>query len=139
MMVYWEEKEYWLEKEYCQDLMDNERNVLYKEIWDGDRFLELFWFWNLDVQWILLVKCFENFCNGVVFFDDIQVVLLVEGIEEKFFECLNCYNIFSYKVKYVKGDFRNLVYIGYWDGWLLYKSGNYKCGVIEVFIVIMSK
>lgn len=58
---------------------------------------------------------------------------------KKIFECFKCYNIFSYKVKYVKGDFCNLVYIGYWDGWSLYKSGNYKCGVIEVFVVIMSK
>ena len=139
MMAHWEEKEHWLEKEHCADSMDNERNFLRKEIWDGDRFSELPWFWNPDAQWILPARCPENFCNGVVSSDDIESAPPVEGTEEKVLECPNCYNTFSYKVKYAKGDPRNLAYIGHWDGWSPYKSGNHKCGAIEVSVATMNK
>ena len=41
MMADWQEKEHWLEKEHGQDSINNERDFLYNEIWDGDRFSEL--------------------------------------------------------------------------------------------------
>lgn len=40
----------------------------------------------------------------------------------------------------VKGDFRNIVLMGYWDGWyLFYSKFSYSCGVIDVLVVNMFK
>lgn len=140
LMAHWQEKEHWLETEESSHEDDNERNFLCNEIWDGDRFSELSWFWNPDAEWILPAKCPENFCSGVVSSDDIEAAPPGEGTDdEKVLECPNCYNTFSYKVKHAKGDPRNLAYIGHWDGWSPYKSGNHKCGAIEVSIATMSK
>ena len=139
IMAHWQEKEHWLEKEHGQDSINNETDFLYNEIWDGDRFSELSWFWNPDAEWILPAKCPENYCNGVVSSDNIEAAPLREGTCEKILECPKCYNTFSYKVKHAKGDPRNLAYIGHWDGWSPYKSGNHKCGAIEVSVATMSK
>ena len=139
MMAHWREKEHWLDKDHGQNSINNERDFLYNEIWDGDRFSELSWFWNPDAEWILPAKCPENYCNGVVSPANIEAAPLTEGTGEKILECPKCYNTFSYKVKYAKGDPRNLAYIGHWDGWSPYKSGNHKCGAIEVSVATMSK
>ena len=71
--------------------------------------------------------------------DNIEAAPLREGTSEKILECPECYNTFSYKVKHVKGDPRNLAYIGHWDGWSPYKSRDHKCGGIEVSVATMSK
>ena len=52
------------------------KHFLYNEIWDGDRFSELSWFWNPDAEWILPAKCPENYCNGVVSSDNIEAAPL---------------------------------------------------------------
>ena len=79
MMAHWQEKKHWLEKEHDHDSINNERDFLYNEIWDGDRFSELSWFWNPDAEWILPAKCPENYCNGVVSSDNIEAAPLREG------------------------------------------------------------
>ena len=37
---------HWREKEHGQDTIYTEKDFLYNEIWDGDRFSEFSWFWN---------------------------------------------------------------------------------------------
>ena len=39
-------------------------NDTYDEIWDGNRFSELSWFWDREKQWMLPVRC--TFCNKIV-------------------------------------------------------------------------
>ena len=139
IMGHWHEKDHWLETEEgsCED--DNEMNFLLKEIWDGERFSELSWFWNPDVDWTLPAKCPESGCSGVISSCDIETAPACEGTNDKVLECPKCYNTFTHEVKHAKGDPRNLAYIGHWDGWSPYKSGNHKCGAIEVSIATMSK
>lgn len=121
----------WREKEHGQDTINTEKDFLYNEIWDGDRFSEFPWFWNPDAEWILQPKCPENYCDGVVSSHNIETAPLREGAGEKVLEC--------HKVKNAKEDPRNLAYIGHWNGWSPYKSGNHKCGAIEVSVATMSK
>lgn len=45
-MGHWEEKDHWLVTEEGHNSHDNESDTFYNEIWDGERFSELSWFWN---------------------------------------------------------------------------------------------
>lgn len=48
--------------------------------------------------------------------------------------------MFNYVLKYLSGDFRNIVYIVYWDGFSFFGIfGGYSIGVIDVKIVNMFK
>ena len=43
--------------------------------------------------------------------------------------CDECYNTFLHDPQYAKGDPRNLVLIGHWDGFLPFRStGKHGCG-----------
>ena len=49
MAKFWEEKDHWLHHEgACFPL---------KEIWDGERFSEVSWFWDPGCGWVLPVRC----------------------------------------------------------------------------------
>lgn len=56
MLVYWFNREVWISGVGS--------NFELSEVWDGSRFNELFWFWNLDKEWVLLYKC--NCCGNVI-------------------------------------------------------------------------
>ena len=56
MIELWDEKEHWIQGE--------------KEIWDGERFNELKWFWNPDSHWMLPMKC--QYCDNVISVDEIK-------------------------------------------------------------------
>ena len=101
---HWHEKDHWLETEEgsCED--DNEMNFLLKEIWDGERFSELSWFCNPDVDWTLPAKCPESGCSGVISSCDIETAPACEGTNDKVLECPQCYNTFTHKVKHAKGS-----------------------------------
>lgn len=138
-MAHWQEKDHRLVTEEGHNSHDNESDTFYNEIWDGERFSELSWFWNPNTSWILPARCPERWCSGVVSSHDIEDAPGGDSTDEKVLECPNCYCEFTYKVKHAKGDPRNLAYIGHWDGWSPYKSGNHKCGAIEVSIATMRK
>lgn len=108
MVKFWEEKDYWF---YYKGVW-----FFFKEVWDDERFSEVFWFWDLNFEWLLLIRC--DFC---------LVVLSVEEIESFFFDgnnyiviCSECGLKIICKGEKVRGDFRNIVLIGYWDGWYLF-------------------
>lgn len=130
MLVYWNEKEYWLE--------NVESWYLKKEIWDGNRWLEFQWFWNLESVWILLIFCL--YCDIFIFVD--YVINLLDrdgGGVFKIVECFVCFENFEYCVKVVKGFLLNLVFIGYFDGWQLFGISYRGLGFFEVIIVNMKK
>lgn len=53
MLVYWVNREVWFSGIGL--------NFELKEVWDGSRFNEFKWFWDLDEEWVLLYKC--KFCG----------------------------------------------------------------------------
>ena len=53
LLSHWREKEHWLNR--------NEDWHTKKELWDGDRFAELSWFWDPNMEWCLPVRC--PLCN----------------------------------------------------------------------------
>lgn len=67
MFKFWEEREYWF---YYKGFW-----YFFKEVWDGLRFSEVFWFWDLDCEWFLFIRC--CFC---------LFVLSVEEIERFFYD-----------------------------------------------------
>lgn len=48
-----------------------------KEIWDGNRFSELSWFWNPEKEWLLPVKCPQ--CSSVITVAEISTQLAIES------------------------------------------------------------
>ena len=66
-LVHWKEKKHWLTRERPQ-------HDTRKEIWNGERFRELAWFWDLNVTWLLPATCPSNTkCKGVVSADIIDL------------------------------------------------------------------
>lgn len=130
MQAHWKEKDHWLTSDPWP---------IKKEIWDGDRFRELSWFWNPEEQWLLPARCPKSCCCGVVSSDHIEEAVHEsnsKGIVE--LECPDCFTTFCHTPKYAAGDPRNLAYIGHWDGWSPFRS-SHKSGAIEVTIANMLK
>ena len=64
MTAQWREKDRWLNVEGG--------SAIKWEIWDGDRFCELSWFWDPEERWILPTRC--PVCRSVVSWDKIKDV-----------------------------------------------------------------
>ena len=56
MTAYWRQKEHWID--------GPRREVPYKELWDGERFAELSWFWDPNKQWLLPTRCIN--CQSII-------------------------------------------------------------------------
>ena len=74
-----------------------------KEVWDGSRFSEVSWFWDLDCEWFLPIRC--CFCSSV---------LSAEEIERSPYDghtytvtCCQCGSVNTCKGEKAKGDPRN--------------------------------
>lgn len=129
MLAHWRQKDHWLTSDPWP---------VKSEIWDGDRFRELSWFWNPDESWLLPARCPERCCNGVISSNEIEEAICDANSEEIVeIECPYCFNIFRHIPKYANGP-RNIAYIGHWDGWSPFRS-SHKSGAIEVTIATMLK
>ena len=93
-MAHWHDKDHCLETEEVSHEDDSKRNFLCKDIWDGDRFSELSWFWNPNAEWTLPAKCPETICGGIISSSDIETAPSGEETNEKVIECPTCYNTF---------------------------------------------
>ena len=58
LLSHWREKEHWLNR--------NEGWHTKKELWDGDRFAELSWFWDPNMEWCLPVRCQYPGCGNII-------------------------------------------------------------------------
>ena len=56
MLSHWEEREHWLGKTSSWPVK--------KEIWDGQRWVNLQWFWDPNQTWILPTRCVN--CKGII-------------------------------------------------------------------------
>ena len=107
---------------------------MYKEIWDGNRFHELRWFWNPEAKWLLPTRC--NVCREIISAEIISEVLHVDKermlTEENInIKCPNCATRFYHCPKYARGDPRNIAFIGHWDGWQPFSTSiKHSCGML---------
>ena len=129
MLSHWKERSHWLGK--------TESWSLKREIWDGQRWVDLQWFWDPDKTWLLPSLCpscgipisadhLRNSPNGPT-----------EGV--KLMECPECLEIFQHRMKFTNGNPLNLALIGHWDGWQPFGSSLRSCGSVEVSIANMKK
>ena len=126
-MVHWEDRQYWLEG----DVKDN-----IKEIWDGDRFRQLYWVWDLGSEWLLPAR--SPICSSVVSTDIIEDNMQnessqdgrnLESTVQLQIECCHCFNTFQHQPVWTRGDPRNIALIGHWDGWLPFgRSSSHSSG-----------
>ena len=92
------------------------------EIWDGQRFGELSWFWDPNARWVL--PCYCPSCNVVISLSNRS--LQTTNVEV---ECSVCHSVFNHKPTFTNGDPRNIALIGHWDGWQPFAtSGRHSCG-----------
>lgn len=119
MTAHWQQKEHWL----------NRSIQSYNEIWDGQRFHELKWFWNPQERWLLPVKC--PLCTEIISADTLASIVnsTTEQTTALNIKCVYCYGTFSYCPKYAYGDPRNIAFIGHWDGWQPFSTSvKHGCG-----------
>ena len=122
MTSHWQQKDRWFHQ-------GSESIHTFNEIWDGERFFELKWFWNPEEQWLLPVRCPR--CTEVISAD---VILSfrnqTEEQETLQINCPYCFTCFEHSPKYAKGDPRNIALIGHWDGWSPFStSAKHSCGM----------
>ena len=105
MFAHWDHKDRWL-----NDRVNNHSDQVKKELWDGDRFSELSWFWNPNENWMLPVRCRTPGCSNVLSASYIEEQPNVDGLKELY--CDKCCSSFFHKPEFTKGDPRNIAYIG---------------------------
>ena len=130
MTAHWDERESWLY------MSRGSQNRVYKEIWDGNRFCELSWFWNPEAQWLLPSRC--SVCKEVI---SAKIISEAIDVDKESFsvvgnvkvKCSNCSTRFCLYPKYARGDPRNLALIGHWDGWQPFSTSiKHSCGMYNV-------
>lgn len=128
MLAHWEERDHWLGRELSWPMK--------KEIWDGQRWIDVQWFWDPSKTWTLPTRCL--FCN-----DAISADILLECSKDdngnSLVDCPNCLESFTYKLKTAKGCPLNLALIGHWDAWQPFRTSKRSCGSFEVSIANMYK
>ena len=129
MTAHWEQRSKW---------MHGFENECVSEIWEGQRFSELSWFWNPQEEWLLPVRC--TFCNKVVSADTISG-FINEDMNPKNMsmtvECPHCYRQFNHTPQYTTGDPRNIALIGHWDGWQPFSTSiKHSCGKVIVLCIL---
>jgi len=128
MLAHWYEKEHWLE--------NTEGWHLKNEIWDGNRWSELQWFWNPENVWALPTRC--SHCDIPISADHLSNSPDRDG--EGFFkivECPVCFENFEHCIKMAKGSPLNLALIGHFDGWQPFGTSYRGSGSFEVTIANM--
>ena len=116
--AHWAEKEHWLD-------VNNEYDgyLPKKEIWDGNRFSELAWFWNPSSQWLLPARC--PLCRTVIPAEDTNGDFRFnEEAVNVLIKCPECHSEFTHEPKLVNGDPRNIALIGHWDGWQPFSTSS---------------
>lgn len=129
MLSHWSERHHWLGK--------SESWPLKNELWDGQRWVDLQWFWDPEKMWLLPSLC--PFCGVPISADHLSNSPSgpTEGV--KMVDCPECLGMYHHKSKFARGSPLNLALIGHWDGWQPFNSSLRSCGSIEVSIGNMKK
>lgn len=96
MMAYWQKKDHWLHQH-------SEDTHTFNEIWDGQRFCELKWFWDPQEKWLLPVRCPHS--TEVISTEVIKSIMGGRGERETeitstvLIKCPECYTLFDHSPK----------------------------------------
>lgn len=128
MLSHWNEKEHWLGRE--------ESWPLKKEFWDGQRWMDLQWFWDPSKVWPLPALCVH--CGAVVSVD--HLTTSPDGVNNlKTVTCPECFETFLHSIEMARGSPLNLALIAHWDGWQPFGTSFRGCGSFEVSVANMTK
>ena len=88
MLSHWNEREHWLGRE--------ESWPLKQEFWDGQRWIDLQWFWDRSKIWPLPTVCVH--CSTIISVD--HLTTSPEGIDNlKIVTCPGCFETFHHSMK----------------------------------------
>lgn len=119
MTAHWREKEHWFRRD--------EGWHIKKELWDGDRFQNISWFFDPESQWCLPVRCIKEGCINIISPETVQSLRELDDGTRKVI-CDECRHSFSFTPSYANGDPRNIALIGHWDGFQPFGSSGRSTG-----------
>ena len=123
MTAHWEEKDHWIA---------GSGNSNKCEIWDGERFAELSWFWDPAKKWLLPARC--SSCKLIVSAD--VIAESQTSMQQVIVTCPHCHTSFEHLPQYAYGDPRNLALIGHWDGWQPFSTSiKHSCGMYSIILL----
>ena len=119
----WKERQHWLHGE--------DRRSVRKELWDGERWHELRWFWDPKDKWMLPVFCSN--CKEVISVGHIQKCPK-DRTDYYLIDCPNCMHSSKHSPQFTYGSPLNLALLGHWDGWQPFGTSYRGSGAIELSI-----
>ena len=119
----WKERQHWLHGE--------DRRSVRKELWDGERWHELRWFWDPKDKWMLPVLCSN--CKEVISVGHIQKCPK-DRTDYYLIDCPNCMHSSKHSPQFTYGSPLNLALLGHWDGWQPFGTSYRGSGAIELSI-----
>ena len=128
MLSHWQEKDHWLGRTLSWPVKN--------EIWDGQRWVDLEWFWNPNNTWCLPTTCVN--CKAVISTETLHSCSKDEN-GMSLVNCPECFETFLFKIKTTCGSPLNLALIGHWDAWQPFQTSFRSCGSIEISIANMYK
>ena len=105
-------------------------------MWDGQRWVDLQWFWDTNHTWTLPTRCIS--CRAVIS-SDVLSSCAKDDNGMSFVDCPECFETFPFEIKTANGSHGNLALIGHWDGWQPFRTTFRRCGSFEVSIANMCK
>ena len=103
MTAHWREKEHWLGRDQGWHTKN--------ELWDGDRFTEISWFFNPDSWWCMPIRCKRQGCKNIISGEIVDSLTeMPNGMKE--LTCDECHYRFTVYAEYCNGDPRNIALLG---------------------------
>lgn len=127
MLSHWEEKDHWLGGTTSWPTK--------KEFWDGQRWVDLQWFWDPNQTWILST-CVT--CKTIIS-ADILSGCAKDDNDVSQVNCPECFETFPFEIRTASGSPLNLALIGHWDAWQPFRTSYRGCGSIEICVANMYK
>lgn len=123
--AHWREKEHWFRRD--------EGWHIRKELWDGDRFCEISWFFDPESQWCLPVRCTKEGCSNIISGETVESLQeLDDGRKEV--TCDECHYSFTFVPSYASGDPRNIVLMGKSDTFLAHQLHGHIITQVKTII-----
>ena len=125
-MAHWEDRDNWFNK----DTPECPR----KELWHGQRFLQLSYFFDQNKESPLPVIC--KHCNSIVSVSDIatrRTELGIDNVYESFeYTCCTCYSVFELWPKFMRGCPLNQAYLFHEDGFNAFTRRSRSIATIQI-------
>ena len=97
MLSHWEEREHWLGRTSSWPLK--------KEMWDGQRWVDLQWFWDPNQTWTLPTRCVN--CSAIISAQKLSHCPKDDN-GMAFVDCPECFEVFPFEIKTTSGSPLNL-------------------------------